>query len=107
MFTHPNFMHPTKFSKMNASCAVCGQIFEPEPGYYFGAMFISYGLNTALFIAAWVAMSLIVPDYSLSTLLILLGATVFFSLPLIFRWSRSIWIAIFVRYKAGAVKKLG
>ncbi|MBN7809433.1 DUF983 domain-containing protein [Algoriphagus sp. H41] len=89
---------------MNKSCEVCGQSFEPEPGFYFGAMFVSYGLNTALFITAWVALSVIMPDYSLSTLLILLGLTVLLSLPLIFRLSRSIWIAIFVPYRAEFAK---
>ncbi len=105
MFPKGNFMHPMKFHLMNKTCGVCGQSFEPEPGYYFGAMFVSYGLNTALFITAWVALSVIMPDYSLSTLLILLGLTVVLSLPLIFRLSRSIWIAIFVPFQADAGKK--
>lgn len=35
----------TKFMKMNEKCFCCGQSFMPEPGYYFGAMFVSYGLN--------------------------------------------------------------
>ncbi|WP_236021313.1 DUF983 domain-containing protein [Algoriphagus oliviformis] len=104
MFPKGNFAHPTKFHQMNKSCEVCGQSFEPEPGFYFGAMFVSYGLNTALFITAWVALSVIMPDYSLSTLLILLGLTVLLSLPLIFRLSRSIWIAIFVPYRAEFAK---
>ncbi|MCE7056600.1 DUF983 domain-containing protein [Algoriphagus sp. AGSA1] len=84
---------------MNKNCSNCGQSFEPEPGYYFGAMFISYGINTALFIAAWVALSVIYPDYSLKLLLALLGLTVLIFLPFIYRVSRSIWISIFVRYK--------
>ncbi|WPR75399.1 DUF983 domain-containing protein [Algoriphagus sp. NG3] len=84
---------------MNKSCSNCGQPFEPEPGYYFGAMFISYAINTALFITAWVALSIIKPDYSLSLLLSLLGLTVLIFLPFIYRVSRSIWISIFVKYR--------
>ncbi|WP_192348057.1 DUF983 domain-containing protein [Algoriphagus sp. Y33] len=84
---------------MNKNCSHCGQSFEPEPGYYFGAMFISYAINTALFIAAWVALSVIYPDYSLKLLLSLLGLTVLIFLPFIYRVSRSIWISIFVPYR--------
>ena len=29
---------------MNERCAVCGLKFEREPGYFLGAMYISYGL---------------------------------------------------------------
>lgn len=99
MFLRGKLLNPAKFSIMNKSCAHCGQSFEPEPGYYFGAMFVSYGINTALFITAWVALTVIKPDYSLSLLLSLLGITVLIFLPFIYRVSRSIWIAIFISYK--------
>lgn len=89
----------TKFSVMNKYCSYCGQSFEPEPGFYFGAMFISYAINTALFITVWVALSVIKPDYSLTLLLSLIGITVLMFLPFIYRISRSIYIAIFVRYR--------
>lgn len=84
---------------MNERCEVCGQSFDPEPGFYFGAMFVSYGVNTALFVGVWVLLTLLVDDYSLSTLLLLLGLTVIVFLPLTFRLSRSIWIAIFVPFQ--------
>lgn len=102
MFPKGNLLHPMRFHQMNDRCAVCGQSFEPEPGFYFGAMFVSYGLNTALFIAVWTLLALLVEDYSLSTLLILLGLTVVVFLPITFRLSRSIWIAIFVRFQKTA-----
>ncbi|OOG69345.1 hypothetical protein B0E43_20280 [Algoriphagus sp. A40] len=102
MFPKGNLMHPLRFHKMNESCAVCGQSFEPEPGFYFGAMFVSYGLNTVIFIAVWVLLALLVENYSLSTLLILLGLTVVVFLPISFRLSRSIWIALFVRFQKAA-----
>lgn len=88
---------------MHPACPHCKQSFEPEPGFYFGAMFVSYGINTALFIGSWVALTLIYPNYTLSLLLGILTAVVILSLPLSFRWSRSIWLALFVRFdpKAG------
>tara|TARA_R110002012_G_scaffold296694_1_gene494135 strand:- start:49349 stop:49672 length:324 start_codon:yes stop_codon:yes gene_type:complete len=99
MFLRGKLLNPTKFSVMNKSCAHCGQSFEPEPGYYFGAMFVSYAINTALFITAWVALTILKPDYSLSLLLSLLGVAAIVFLPFIYRISRSIWIAIFISYQ--------
>ena len=66
-------------------------------------MFVSYGINTALFLISWVVLLLIYPDYTLTLLLGILTAVVILSLPLSFRWSRSIWLALFVRFdpKAG------
>lgn len=84
---------------MNENCAHCGQSFDPEPGFYFGAMFVSYGVNTALFIGVWVFLAFLVEDYSLTTLLTLLTLTVVVFLPWTFRLSRSIWISIFVPFQ--------
>jgi uncharacterized protein (DUF983 family) len=98
LFHRGNLMNPGSLFKMHAHCPQCEQTFEPEPGFYFGAMFISYGINTALFIAAWVGLTLVYPDYSLTLLLGLLTAVAILGLPLTYRLSRSIWLAIFVRF---------
>jgi len=37
---------------MNPACPVCGQRLEPEPGFYQGAMFVSYALSTLVLIVA-------------------------------------------------------
>src|SRR5215472_15292117 len=36
------------FPKMNDRCPVCGLLFNREPGYFLGAMYISYALGLAL-----------------------------------------------------------
>lgn len=103
MFEKGNFFHPLRFHRMKKNCQSCGQSFEPEPGFYFGAMFVSYGVNTALFIGVWVLLSIFVENYSLTTLLSLLGLTVILFLPLTYRLSRAVWLAIFVRFQEDAV----
>ncbi|WP_425636328.1 DUF983 domain-containing protein [Algoriphagus yeomjeoni] len=99
MFLRGKLLSPTKFSVMNKTCSHCKQSFEPEPGYYFGAMFVSYAINTALFITAWLTLTILKPDYSLSLLLSLLGLAAIVFLPFIYRISRSIWISIFIQYQ--------
>jgi ribosomal protein S12 methylthiotransferase accessory factor len=69
-------------------------------------MFVSYGINTALFLVFWVALLLSYPDYTLSLLLGILTAVVILSLPISFRLSRSIWLALFVRFDPKASTKV-
>jgi uncharacterized protein (DUF983 family) len=44
------------FTEMNDYCSVCRQSFAPEPDFYQGAMYVSYGLSTALLMALGVVM---------------------------------------------------
>lgn len=39
------------FPKMNDRCPVCGLLFNREPGYFLGAMYVSYGLGIAVICA--------------------------------------------------------
>ena len=103
LFQSGKISRPGSLFTMHPACPHCKQSFEPEPGFYYGAMFVSYGINTALFLVFWVALLLIYPDYTLSLLLGILTAVVILSLPLSFRWSRSILLGLFVGFypKAG------
>lgn len=47
MFTHSSF-NLAHFTEMPASCPVCSQAYEPEPGFYFGAMYISFAFSTGI-----------------------------------------------------------
>ena len=89
----------THFMKMNESCSCCGQSFMPEPGYYFGAMFVSYGINAAFFISVWLGMYLVMEEISLTAMIVALLVVVLGSLPVTFRLSRVLWIYIFVKYQ--------
>jgi uncharacterized protein (DUF983 family) len=95
-------LYSTHFMKMNSTCSCCGQSFMPEPGYYFGAMFVSYGINAAFFIAVWLLMYLLMDDISITAMIVALLVVVFGLLPITFRLSRVLWIYIFVRYQGPA-----
>ncbi len=95
------FIKPLNLSKplaMNEVCGHCGQQFEPEPGYYFGAMFISYIVGS--FIVLPIALVLVfVFDYTVEAAIlwvILLGALLYLKL---LRGARSLWIHLLVKYE--------
>ncbi len=44
IFTH-SVSRLRGFNKMNETCPHCGVRLEPEPGFYQGAMYVSYGFT--------------------------------------------------------------
>jgi hypothetical protein len=44
MFTYP-ITKLSRFNQMNSQCPHCGVRLEPEPGFYQGAMYVSYGFT--------------------------------------------------------------
>ncbi len=78
---------------MNENCPTCGLRFGREPGYFLGAMYFGYALGVVvlglLLLAAWL---LLPSTWELHELLAvaLVGMVPF--LPLLFRYSRLIWM---------------
>ena len=101
-------LYSTKFAYMHKACPCCRQPFEPEPGYYFGAMFVSYGISTAIFLVAFFVLNLLLEEITMLVVFITVVGVVIGFLPIIFRLSRSLWINIFVRYEGPCdeIKKL-
>jgi uncharacterized protein (DUF983 family) len=100
-FNHNNPYNLTNFYKMDNSCKVCGEKYTREPGFFFGAMFISYALNVAWFVAAWVATLIFIPEEE--NILLIASIIIGFGLvmaPLTYRLSRLIWINMFVHYES-------
>lgn len=88
------YKEPFKLNKpldMHETCEHCGLDFQPEPGYYFGAMFVSYIWTgwLCLFIIGVCMLGLgWSVEASFGLLLAVAGASYF----LVLRLSRSIYI---------------
>jgi uncharacterized protein (DUF983 family) len=80
---------------MNERCLVCGLRFERESGYFTGAMYISYLISLVLLFAIFGVVWLLLPHDSLFDigLLCLVSGLVYLPLvPLVFRYSRILWM---------------
>lgn len=96
---------------MYPKCNVCGEDFKREPGFYFGAAYVSYALTVALWVAVLVALitfdALNWIDYSFfeNPLTFLLSGIIslIVLLPVIYRLSRSIWLNFFINYNRKAI----
>lgn len=90
-----------KFDKMGKSCTECGQHFEIETGFYYGAMYASYGINVALFVLFWL-LSLFILPAGLNIWWTVAFTTIpsVVLVPLTYRIARLVWINFFVKYEA-------
>lgn len=80
---------------MNSECPVCHLNFMKEPGFYWGAMFVSYGLGTAeVFISYFICQLFGVGTYDWLNLWIAVAAIIVLS-PFNFKLSRMIWLYLF------------
>ena len=76
---------------MNHTCDKCEATFEPEPGFYFGAMYVSYALTCAIF--ATVSFTLYYfgnPPEWVYIVAVVVSAILF--IPISFRYSRILFL---------------
>jgi uncharacterized protein (DUF983 family) len=78
--------------RMNDNCPTCGHHFEREPGYFLGAMYISYPLSVILIcLSLWIITS-IWPELRLEWAVLLTVPVLIVFVPTIVRWSRVLWM---------------
>ena len=97
MYVDRNPLNLANIYKMHENCSHCGQLYKIEPSFFYGAMYVSYGLGVAVSVAAFIiAYSFF--GASLKTSFFVIIAALILSMPFVMRLSRNIWINIFVHY---------
>jgi uncharacterized protein (DUF983 family) len=81
----------THFAAMHTRCPVCAAAFTPEPGFYFGALFVSYAFTVAILVAVWLILYIFFNPADWVYGLALVAGAVLFS-PISFRLSRVLWL---------------
>ena len=92
-------LYTPRFADMHENCPCCGQPYEPEPGFYYGAMYVSFAFNVAAFLVSLFVLYQLVAEITMGMMIGVVALVVIGLLPVIFRLSRVIWIYIFVRYE--------
>jgi uncharacterized protein (DUF983 family) len=99
----------TEFSQpfqMRTSCPVCKLSYYPEPGFYYGAMFISY-IITAFYCLGFTGLCILLFGMSVEGAFGLLLITLALLYIWFYRTARALWIHINVRHDPRAVEKYG
>lgn len=78
---------------MHPECPHCKTNFEPEPGFYLGAMYISYLVNSFIFLFAALMLTFYF-DQSLTVTISVMVVLAVLVLPYTLRVSRAIWLLI-------------
>ena len=96
VFTYKNPYH-RKFGQIEEKCAECDLIYEMEQGFWYGAMYVSYAFGVAISIPVVLILSYTteLDIFQITGVIFLL---LFCLMPLLFRYSRSVWLHIFIRY---------
>jgi uncharacterized protein (DUF983 family) len=74
--------------RMHEQCPVCRLPFEREPGYFTGAMYLSYGV--AIISPVWLTMVWL--GRSVGEVLLVIGPLLVAGSPWLFRYARMLWL---------------
>lgn len=84
--------------EIHEHCSNCGLKYSKEPGFYYGAMYVSYALGVALFVTLWVSMNLFFNVESTAVQLTVIISISLLATPYLYALSKIIWANFFIRY---------
>ncbi|UQD55102.1 DUF983 domain-containing protein [Flavobacterium sp. K5-23] len=98
VFNEKNIFLKFGFPNMNSNCSHCNYKFEKEPGYFFGAMYVNYGLTVAQAIGTYLIAQLFF-EVTFDLRIIAIIAIVIVAMSSFnIRLSRLLWIYMFKNY---------
>ncbi|WP_213521417.1 DUF983 domain-containing protein [Nonlabens sp.] len=97
MYTSPNLYNPSKTQEMRERCSHCDTKYKIEPSFFYGSMYVSYGVGVGIAMIAFL-LGYFVFELSRWNIFLIIAFISIFSLPIVIRLSRNIWINIFMDY---------
>lgn len=92
LFKYSFLKKPLRFTETNKTCPHCQLIFEREPGFFFGAMYVSYALTMAVLLCTAFILYNFFGDPELWVYIVTVPSIVLLLLPIIFRYSRTLYL---------------
>jgi len=96
-FEHKFTYNPSKITKLHDNCLKCNLKYMMEPSFYYGAMYVNYGITVSLCVATFV-ISMIFLTLTLLQCFAAIIIVLLLLAPINMRLSRIIWINMFVSY---------
>ncbi|MDN3618727.1 DUF983 domain-containing protein [Polaribacter undariae] len=103
-FAHKFTFNPNKVTKLHNNCPNCNLKYMMEPSFFYGAMYVNYGLTVALSVAVFVISSLFFGLSLLQCFAAIVIALLILA-PFNLRLSRIIWINMFIHFDKRFKKK--
>jgi uncharacterized protein (DUF983 family) len=105
MYVNTNPYVLSETLKMHEKCSHCGTKYQIEPSFFYGSMYVSYGVGIAFAVAAFVISYLFLGSTLVTAFIAIVGTLLVFA-PIIMRLSRNIWINMFMHFDKSMPKKL-
>ncbi len=86
------------------SCEKCDASFTKEPGFYFGAMYVAYGIGVVLILTLWATFNLLFENISTGVLIAVIVLSIVILSPYLFASSKIIWANMFIPYDSKALE---
>lgn len=97
MYVEKNPYKLNDLYKMNETCSHCHTRYLIEPSFFYGAMYVSYGLTVAIGVAIFV-MSNVIIGFPVKPTFIAIVVGILVLMPVTARLARNIYIAMFIHY---------
>lgn len=97
-FKYPFTFNPSKITQLHSHCPKCNLKYMMEPSFFYGAMYVNYGITVALSIIIFLISKLIFNFSLLQSFASIIIALVVLA-PVNLRLSRILWINMFVSYQ--------
>ena len=83
--------------KMNDTCSHCHTQYMIEPSFFYGAMYVSYGLTVGFGVAFFVILNVLLGLNAIGTFIGIVSAIIIL-MPITARLARNIYINLFIHY---------
>jgi uncharacterized protein (DUF983 family) len=97
-FKHTFTFKPSKVTQLHNNCPKCNLRYMVEPSFYYGAMYVNYGITVAISVLTFLISSVVFKAELLQSFAAII-VTLLVLTPVNLRLSRIIWINMFVSYK--------
>ncbi len=97
MYVEKNPYKLSTLYKMHDTCSHCHTQYKIEPSFFYGAMYVSYGVTVAIGVAVFVVLNLILQFNVLETFIGIV-VVILALMPVTARISRNIYINLFIHF---------
>ncbi|WP_317130851.1 DUF983 domain-containing protein [Polaribacter aestuariivivens] len=96
-FKYKFTFNPSKITQLHDNCPNCNLKYMMEPSFFYGAMYVNYGITVALSIIVFLISKLLFNLTLLQSFIAIIIALIILA-PVNLRLSRILWINMFVSY---------
>ncbi|MFN3875157.1 MAG: DUF983 domain-containing protein [Flavobacteriales bacterium] len=98
-FVDRNPYHLSTAGDLLDECPVCRRRYTPEPGFYYGGMYVAYALAVATGTTIFVATAVLWPSATAPAKAGLVVGGLLVLTPWLYALSKTIWANLFMSYK--------